>query len=419
MKIPSRLANEINQKYAVERETFKRAVKDNQKDAIEVEIGDSKQDDFKPQMKLMRWGNEGNFSIRAEEHPDATVRTSKNKIIYGTPEYEVHFYDLDPSEIGEDGGLEMEWLLPKKPKNNVLKATIQSKDLDFFYQAELTDEEVLRSLPRELPEGKTLDEIKAEMRPANVIGSYAVYHKTNRNNRIGGKEYKTGKVCHIYRPKAIDARGKETWCKLLIENGEVSVTVPEDFLRTAKYPVLVDPTFGYSSVGASFINLEASCCGGDTYLYDGGILGTLSENGDISSISFYAKRNGASGGSGTVAGSIHAGSAGSITWPTALATGTSESVNSSTASWIASTVTYSATTGTYWVLANVQTNSSTYPISFPMQLAYDTGGTTNEGFQQGDIITLFDDYLRSIYATYTATGGGGGSTFKPISSGFF
>jgi len=35
--------------------------KDDPKDKISVEIGDSKQKDFYPQLKVMRWDNEVNF----------------------------------------------------------------------------------------------------------------------------------------------------------------------------------------------------------------------------------------------------------------------------------------------------------------------------------------------------------------------
>jgi len=107
--IPPILPVEINAKYKVENETFLREVKANPKDRIEVEIGDSKQPDFKPQFKVMRWDNEVNFSLRAEEHPQATVETEGEKIKYITPEYEVHQYDKP--ELSEDGGFEFEWVL--------------------------------------------------------------------------------------------------------------------------------------------------------------------------------------------------------------------------------------------------------------------------------------------------------------------
>jgi hypothetical protein len=120
--------------------TYSRAVKENPKDKIEIEIGDSKQPDFKPQFKVMRWDNEVNFSMRAEEDPTATVETVDGTVKYKAKDYEVHQYEKP--DVSEDGGYEFEWVLPKKPKSNVLTATIQTKDLDFFYQPALTQEEI-------------------------------------------------------------------------------------------------------------------------------------------------------------------------------------------------------------------------------------------------------------------------------------
>lgn len=219
--------------------TFSKEVKDHTKDRISIEIGDSKKPDFKPQFKLMRWDNEVNFSIRAEEHPDAVVETEGEKIKYITPDYEVHQYEKP--EAGEDGGFEFEWVLNSKPASNILSTTIQSKGLDFFYQPELTDKEIEQGL----------------FRPENVVGSYAVYHSTKGGmNDSRGMEYKTGKFCHIYRPKAIDADNKETWCDLNISDGILTVTVPEKFLDEAVYPVVVDPVFGYASAGATGWSIE-------------------------------------------------------------------------------------------------------------------------------------------------------------------
>lgn len=235
-ELPQVLSTEVADKYVVTNNTLARVVKDNPKDTIHVEIGDSKQPDFKPQFKVMRWNNEVNFSMRAEEHPDATVETDGDVVKYITPEYEVHQYDKP--EAGEDGGFEFEWVLPSAPKSNVLRTTIQTKGLDFSYQPALTDEEIKSGADR----------------PDNVIGSYAVYHSTKGGvNDAAGMEYKTGKVLHIYRPQATDAKGNQAWCEINIdaENGTAAVTVPQDFLDSAVYPVVVDPTMGYTSQGAT------------------------------------------------------------------------------------------------------------------------------------------------------------------------
>ena len=214
--------------------TFEDIVKDNPEDRVTIEVGDSKQPDFKPQFKFMRWDNEINFSLRAEEAPGATFKEENSIIKYQTDDFDVHMYDKP--DASEEGGFEFEWILKNKPLTNTLTATIQTKGLDFFYQPELTQQEI--------------DEKKTN-RPDNVVGSYAVYHSTKSNHRVGDKNYKAGKAFHIYRPKAIDANGAETWADLLIENGILSVTVSQKFLDEAVYPVRVDPTFGLTTIGAS------------------------------------------------------------------------------------------------------------------------------------------------------------------------
>ena len=94
------------------------------------------------------------------------------------------------------------------------------------------------------------------MRPAEVVGSYAVYAKELKHNIVGGKEYKTGKVGHFFRPRIEDSAGAWTWGNLNIDKGILSVTIPQEFLDTAVYPVrhATGLTFGYTSVGASNSN---------------------------------------------------------------------------------------------------------------------------------------------------------------------
>ncbi|GAG00289.1 unnamed protein product, partial [marine sediment metagenome] len=80
--------------------------------------------------------------------------------------------------------------------------------------------------------------------PIDVIGSYAVYHSSKRDNK-----YKTGKAFHIYRPKIIDANDEWVWGVMNISNSVLSITIDQDWLNNAVYPVTVDPTFGYTSEG--------------------------------------------------------------------------------------------------------------------------------------------------------------------------
>ena len=68
----------------------------------------------------------------------------------------------------------------------------------------------------------------------------------------GGIDYKSGKAFHIYRPKIFDSNDNWVWADLHIEGEIATITIPQDFLDNAQYPVIVDPTIGYTVIGASF-----------------------------------------------------------------------------------------------------------------------------------------------------------------------
>src|SRR5690606_132791 len=123
--------------------------------------------------------------------------------------------------------------------------------------------------------------------PENVKGSYAVYHVSKKNHIKGKKNYGSGKAFHIFRPKVHDAEGNETWADLLIENGELIITVPQEFLDKAIYPIIIDPTFGEDSQGASYYG-SFGAGGLDGII--GGIF-TASESGDLESMSAFIADN--------------------------------------------------------------------------------------------------------------------------------
>jgi hypothetical protein len=75
-------------------------------------------------------------------------------------------------------------------------------------------------------------------------GSYAVYKKET----LLGEG--TGKLCHIHRPLIIDALGRRVWGDLSIAGNSLFITIPEQWLAEAKYPVVVDPTVGTTTIGS-------------------------------------------------------------------------------------------------------------------------------------------------------------------------
>ena len=219
--------------------------KDDSKDRIAIEVGDSKQDDFYPQVKIKRWDNEVNFSARlVNDEKTPKVSKSGDKIRWQGKKVETEFYPIEPNEEHPEGGHEFEVILKEKPVTNKIEFTLETKGLDFFYQPELTKQEIK----------------DGAIRPENVVGSYAVYCSENKTNWVGGKLYRAGKVGHIYRPKITDSVGSWIWGELSIdkEAGLLTVTIPQIFLNRAVYPVKIDPTFGYTTAGATYRNFTGN-----------------------------------------------------------------------------------------------------------------------------------------------------------------
>ena len=237
--------------------TWKHIQKDDWRERLEVVIGDDKQPDFKPQIKILKWSNECNASFRLvdDEKVLPIIKKVGKKLKYIKNKKELHFYNIEPNKELREGGYEFEVILKEKPSTNKLEFTIKTKGLKFYYQPPMTEEK--------LEEGQTADEthiydkdgnVIAE-RPENVVGSYAVYHesKSGDYSKMGGKNYRAGKAFHIYRPRIEDANGNWTWGKLNIDEkkGILTIEIDQNFLDKAVYPVKVDPTFGYDTLGGS------------------------------------------------------------------------------------------------------------------------------------------------------------------------
>lgn len=216
----------------------------------EVEVGDITAAEFKPHAKLKRWGEECYLCVKPAgdiTEVEVEVEEYKVKSKYKVKqngfelELESEFYALSPSAQNELGSFELNIILAKKPPTNKLVFDIETQGLVFCYQPPLTQEEIDEGCER----------------PDNVVGSYAVYHATKRDHILGQTNYMAGKAFHIYRPRIEDADGKWVWGVLDIDEqlGSLMVTIPQEFLDTANYPVrhAAGATFGYTSAGGSAI----------------------------------------------------------------------------------------------------------------------------------------------------------------------
>jgi hypothetical protein len=120
---------------------------------------------------------------------------------------------------------EYDIILNKEPESNRLYLAIQGwEGFDFFRQPDNLGPDILR-------------------------GSYAVYKKEGVIN-APAYHVGTGKLCHIHRPRIIDARGRRVWGDIWIDRGVMTMIIPEWWLADAKYPVVVDPVVGSSVAGA-------------------------------------------------------------------------------------------------------------------------------------------------------------------------
>ena len=122
-----------------------------------------------------------------------------------------------------DNSFEYDCILNKEPDTNVIRLRIEGAEkYDFLRQPDFVENPLLQ-------------------------GSYAVYKKET----LLGEG--TGKLCHIHRPEIIDARGRRCWGTLSVVGNELRITVPEQWLADAKYPVVVDPVVGTDTVGSQYL----------------------------------------------------------------------------------------------------------------------------------------------------------------------
>jgi len=122
-----------------------------------------------------------------------------------------------------DTAFEYDCILLKEPESNVITLRMEgAENFDFFRQPDFVKESFLK-------------------------GSYAVYKK---ETLIGEG---TGKLCHIHRPEIIDAGGRRCWGELAVAGNELNIIIPELWLSEAKYPVVVDPTIGTTTVGSQYL----------------------------------------------------------------------------------------------------------------------------------------------------------------------
>lgn len=361
-----------------------------------------------PEVRLKKWNGEVNVGVSYEDVSAEGIYTTDDRVEWKDEKEEVHAYPLDAKEGLEGGGFEIEVYLKEKPQKNTFTFSIDgAENLDFFYQPPLSEEAI---------EGQTCTATECTdeegnvktRRPENIVGSYAVYRKNK-----SGNNYKTGKVFHIYRPQIIDANENKTWGTLTYENGSLAVEVPQNFLDKATYPVTVDPTFGYTSLGSSFQQIA------DWFSDDNERAGhaeNLSEAGTLDSLHAGLRIDSTVGGNQTV--SIY------IALNTEDTSGDSHDevasvendkiITSTSAAWFTFTAASENLAADDYVI-NIVGDGSDINSTVSLDVAYDSSGSRNNYYEDftGTYASAKENPWTetdssgsrrySLYATYTAT----------------
>ncbi len=209
---------------------------------------------FSPEIKLEKWGDETYIRVWSDEAGDSFATTDGDKTIWYNEDKSKE-YNFYPTTL-ENGteAFEYEIILKEKPATNIISLKIESKGLKFYYQPPL-DEEF--NDPTCTP-----TDCQNRHRPENIVGSYAVYHESKSGDytALSGKNYMTGMAFMIYRPQMEDSNGWKVWGELNIdiEKGIETVTIPQDFIDKAVYPIkhASGQTFGNEVAGTSHLNIS-------------------------------------------------------------------------------------------------------------------------------------------------------------------
>jgi len=244
-----------------------------------VDIGGTGQE---PVAVLNRWGGERSVMLALDTTEKALITDDGVNLIWQGSDTKMVWYQT----LG--GDFEYEIVLLSKPASNIISLRIDATGLTVHPQPALTLEETLAGYTR----------------PENVIDSLCLFHDTRKSwhpNKAEADKYKTGGWGCIYRVKATDAAGKWVWCKQAIVGNTYQITVPAAWLAAAKYPVVIDPTFGLTDEsGASSYNWGADVAraSGSTY--------SPAADGTLDSISFYCRDSGDSWKGAIWNGATHA-----------------------------------------------------------------------------------------------------------------
>lgn len=244
------LNDETRQKYEQDRNSLRLYEQENPRDRLNIELGDIfDEQKIQPQIKLLRFDNEFNFSVRAKFNNlvNPTIQADGNVLRWKDGQNEIRFYQKDKSEILPNGGFEMEQIVNLQKSGNFFYYTLETKNVSFKPQLNLTEKE----------------KNDGHNRPDHMIGAYVIYSTKEFINIEGQNLYRCGKIGEIHAPIIKDSYGNFAKCDMVIsqERGLIRIAVPDSFAAKAKNPCILDPTFGYTTQGSSFVSIDQDLLG--------------------------------------------------------------------------------------------------------------------------------------------------------------
>jgi hypothetical protein len=325
-----------------------------------VTAGGKDKTKFVPNLNVSFFDDEFYFNLNRK---DKIIKNEKAATVNGKTS--LGGIDTDIWYIDDKGRFKWDIEFTSRPAANSWTWELKhTKGIEFYHQPALTAEEIAGGCER----------------PEEVVGSYAVYCNKAHN------KYKTGKLCHIYRPFCYDAKGNTIYADLKIADGQLTITIDTKWLDSATYPVRLDPTFGYTSVGSS-TDIWAHVQASKPY-------STPESNGTLTSIYLHAR---------TATGlyfkaAIYSESSGS---PNSLLASNSTGVAlSSSSAWVSCPVSYTGIIAgvNYWLAHN----------GGDVRFSFDTATGENKMENEDNFPETFGTYVtynqrKSFYAEYTAS----------------
>ncbi|MBL7072697.1 MAG: hypothetical protein ISS33_02820, partial [Candidatus Omnitrophica bacterium] len=418
----------------------------------ETEIGDFETMEFRPHAKIKRWGEESSLSVEFPDNKikreKKSVTRNAGKIDWDSPEIGSSFYKKSREEvdstfvINESGGVEFEVVFKEIPDSNVVSLPIETEGLVFYYQGPLSKEEIAQGAAR--PEevvgsyavyheskqggnykaGKAFHVYRPKIIDANgdwVWGVLKIEHSVV-SGEVGVDSTRKVKKGGVLRRRAPqddggiapqddggiapqDDEGVATQDDEGVAaqddegavsqdegqkrgSGTITITIDRKWLDNAAYPVIVDPTFGYDTQGASSISLENVIKGA---AFTEGASGET-----VSSITAYLGNDDA--------GAAHAAKYALYNSNLSLNNGTGDAVSipASTSGWYTSEFSslVSLSASTEYVLAAWGDNANT-------KIYYDTTGVADQGKSDAETYGTWPDPLvpatnTNKYSMYTS-----------------